>query len=151
MNKRQLTKRDIKIALLFPFSPVLLACYASLPLSVLHCHASKDWRNQGFSAHHQEKGCQSLSRSRKTMKKWSLKFCCSRYLYTLVITCKEKAEKLMHSLPRFGSEGADMNQMHRTVNKILKCQEKSSWNMWKNSTSLTRDIKLKLTLSYPQD
>ncbi|ELK13758.1 60S ribosomal protein L38 [Pteropus alecto] len=39
---------------------------------------------------------------------------CSGYLYTLVITEKEKAEKLKQSLPPTptpsGSEGAEMNQ-----------------------------------------
>jgi large subunit ribosomal protein L38e len=37
---------------------------------------------------------------------------CSRYLYTLVITDKEKAEKLKQPpTPGFGSEGAKMNQI----------------------------------------
>ncbi|KAK7799645.1 hypothetical protein U0070_015213 [Myodes glareolus] len=37
---------------------------------------------------------------------------CSRYLYTLVITDKEKAEKLKQSLPpgKLGSKGAEMKQ-----------------------------------------
>jgi large subunit ribosomal protein L38e len=81
-----------------------------------------------------------IKKNRDDMK---FKVCCSRYLYTLVITDKEMAEKLKQSpAPRSGSEGAEMNQIHRTVLKYRKRKEKKKKTPSKSSSCSTPIRKL---------
>jgi large subunit ribosomal protein L38e len=57
-------------------------------------------------------------RIKKNKDNTKFKVHCSRSFYTLLIRDKDKAEKLKAvPTPRFGSEGAEMNQTHRTVLK----------------------------------
>ena len=60
-----------------------------------HCLASENRGNQGLSAHSPVKSVKI--KKNKDNVKFKVRF--SRYLYTLVITDKEKAEKLKQSLP----------------------------------------------------
>jgi len=70
----------------------------------------------------------------KSKDKFKFKVRCSRYLYTLVVTDKEKADKLKQSLPPgmqgvshelldvFSSQANEVHpKIHSLAYKILKC------------------------------
>ncbi|XP_040490541.1 60S ribosomal protein L38-like [Ursus maritimus] len=80
--------------LFFP-SSLLAACCAG---RVLHCAPRKIEEIKDFLLTARRKDAKSV-KIKKNKDNVKFKVWCSRYLYTLVITDKEKAEKLKQSLP----------------------------------------------------
>merc|ERR1711928_191358 len=68
------------------------------PTSINHQHAETNHGNQRLPVEGEEEGRQ-VGADQENSENTKFKVRCSRYLYTLVITDKEKAEKLKQSLP----------------------------------------------------
>uniref|UniRef100_A0A8C4MK03 Large ribosomal subunit protein eL38 n=1 Tax=Equus asinus TaxID=9793 RepID=A0A8C4MK03_EQUAS len=93
---------------LFRSLPLLPLAVPAAPPRAPHSHASQNRGDQGLLAHGAAEGCQvrptaaaavQSVKIKKNKDNVKFKVRCSRYLYTLVITDKEKAEKLKQSLP----------------------------------------------------
>ncbi|KAJ1129182.1 hypothetical protein NDU88_007553 [Pleurodeles waltl] len=84
-----------------------LGCWqARFRSALISSYASQNRRDQRLPADSQEKRCKicvtsiiSAVKIKKNKDNVKFKVRCSKYLYTLVITDKEKAEKLKQSLP----------------------------------------------------